>query len=66
DALPISGFRFVRQASESGKPIAIVNRGTTRGDALASLRATGDCGELLKDACAQLSGATAIADNTHD
>ena len=27
-----SGFRFVRQAHEAGLPIAIVNRGRTRGD----------------------------------
>ena len=29
-----SGFRFVRQAHEAGLPIAIVNRGRTRGDEL--------------------------------
>lgn len=61
-----SGFRFVRQASDSGKPIAIVNRGTTRGDTLATLRATGDCGDLLKDACALLANGRADAGNVHD
>jgi len=37
-----SGFRFVRQAHEAGLPIAIVNRGRTRGDDLASLKVEGD------------------------
>lgn len=42
-----SGFRFVRQAHESGLPIAIVNRGRTRGDELAQLKIEGDVGEIL-------------------
>lgn len=32
-----SGLRFVRRASEAGKPIVILNRGATRGDPLATL-----------------------------
>ncbi|WP_395292666.1 NAD-dependent protein deacetylase [Kitasatospora hibisci] len=31
----LSGLRFVRHAARSGRPVAIVNRGTTRGDDLA-------------------------------
>jgi NAD-dependent SIR2 family protein deacetylase len=42
-----SGFRFVRQAHEAGLPIAIVNRGRTRGDELADLKVEGDVGTLL-------------------
>ena len=42
-----SGFRFVQQAHEAGKPIAIVNRGRTRGDALAHLKIEGDVGQVL-------------------
>jgi len=42
-----SGFRFVRQAHEAGLPIAIVNRGRTRGDELADLKVEGDVGALL-------------------
>lgn len=42
-----SGFRFVRQAHEAGLPIAIVNRGRTRGDDLAELKIEGDVGEVL-------------------
>eukprot|EP01137_Pigoraptor_chileana_P006078 Opistho-2@50026 len=48
-----SGYRFVKQAHELGKPIAIVNVGPTRADPLASLRLDGLCGEasaaLFKD-----------------
>jgi NAD-dependent SIR2 family protein deacetylase len=42
-----SGFRFVRQAHEAGLPIAIVNRGLTRGDEFADLKVEGDVGTLL-------------------
>jgi NAD-dependent SIR2 family protein deacetylase len=45
-----SGFRFVRLAHESGIPIAIVNRGRTRGDDLAELKISGDVGTTLIDA----------------
>lgn len=33
-----SGYRFVRRAAERAIPVAIVNLGPTRGDALAALR----------------------------
>jgi NAD-dependent SIR2 family protein deacetylase len=42
-----SGFRFVRLAHEAGLPIAIVNRGRTRGDELAELKIEGDVGPTL-------------------
>lgn len=42
-----SGFRFVRLAHEAGLPIAIVNRGRTRGDDLAELKVEGDVGATL-------------------
>ena len=42
-----SGFRFARRAQESGKPIAIVNRGKTRADDFASLKVDADCGDVL-------------------
>ena len=45
-----SGFRFVRQAHDAGLSIAIVNRGRTRGDELASLKIEGDVGAVLTDA----------------
>ncbi len=43
-----SGFRFVRQAHEAGLPIAIVNRGRTRGDEFAELKIEGDVGAVLR------------------
>jgi NAD-dependent SIR2 family protein deacetylase len=42
-----SGYRFVRHAAALGIPIAIVNRGTTRGDDLAAVKVDGGCSELL-------------------
>jgi NAD-dependent SIR2 family protein deacetylase len=45
-----SGFRFVRFACELGLPVAIVNRGRTRGDALAQLKVEGDVGTVLSAA----------------
>lgn len=45
-----SGFRFVRLAHEAGLPIAIVNRGVTRGDDLAELKIADDVGTALTNA----------------
>ena len=42
-----SGFRFVKLAHDLGLPIAIVNRGRTRGDELAELKVAGEVGTLL-------------------
>lgn len=42
-----SGFRFVQQAREAGLPIAIVNRGHTRGDVFADLKVEGEVGAVL-------------------
>jgi NAD-dependent SIR2 family protein deacetylase len=42
-----SGFRFVRAAHEAGLPIAIVNRGRTRGDDLAELKIEADVSTTL-------------------
>lgn len=44
-----SGYRFCLAAVESGKPVALVNRGKTRADDLASIKVEGDCGEVLED-----------------
>jgi NAD-dependent SIR2 family protein deacetylase len=54
-----SGFRFVRQAHEAGLPIAIVNRGRTRGDDLADLKVEGDVGTILSGAIAAFVTANA-------
>lgn len=42
-----SGYRFVRRAAAVGIPVAIVNRGSTRGDDLATVKVNGGCSELL-------------------
>ena len=45
-----SGFRFARHAAERGKPIAILNRGRTRADDIATLKIDADCGTVLEQA----------------
>jgi len=42
-----SGFRFVRAAAKANRPVAIVNLGATRGDALATIRIDGRTGTVL-------------------
>jgi NAD-dependent SIR2 family protein deacetylase len=42
-----SGYRFVRRAADLGKPIIVLNRGSTRGDRFATLKLGGSCGALL-------------------
>jgi NAD-dependent SIR2 family protein deacetylase len=42
-----SGFRFARRAAERSIPVAIVNLGPTRADALATLRVEGRLGLVL-------------------
>ncbi|WP_163757977.1 NAD-dependent protein deacetylase [Mycobacterium botniense] len=42
-----SGYRFVRHAAARGIPIAIVNRGRTRGDSLAAVKIDSGCSETL-------------------
>jgi len=42
-----SGYRFLRHAAALGIPVAIVNRGPTRGDDLAAVKVDGGCSELL-------------------
>lgn len=50
-----SGYRFVRHAAAIGMPIAIVNRGRTRGDDLATVKIEGGCSEILTLLAAELS-----------
>ncbi len=42
-----SGLRFVRHANAAGKPVAIVNRGTTRGDRYATVTLHAGTSEVL-------------------
>ena len=50
-----SGYRFARFASAAGQPIAIVNRGTTRADELATHKLTANCAELLSQTVCRLA-----------
>ena len=43
----MSGLRFVRHAAKLGVPVAIVNQGETRGDALATMRLDASLGATL-------------------
>ena len=42
-----SGYRFVRHAATLGIPIAIINRGRTRGDDLATVKIDNGCSPML-------------------
>jgi NAD-dependent SIR2 family protein deacetylase len=49
-----SGYRFVRAAARLGRPIAVVNRGDTRADALACVKLDGEAGQSLSAIAASL------------
>jgi NAD-dependent SIR2 family protein deacetylase len=49
-----SGLRLVLAAADQGKPVAVVNRGPTRADAVASVRLEGRLGEVLPALAAAL------------
>jgi len=55
-----SGYRFVRHAAAVGIPVAIVNRGRTRGDELATVKVDGRCSELLVLLVNELAGAVGL------
>jgi len=52
-----SGYRFVRHAAALGIPVAIINRGPTRGDDLATVKVDGGCSELLTLLAEELAAA---------
>jgi NAD-dependent SIR2 family protein deacetylase len=54
-----SGYRFVRHAAALGMPVAIVNRGPTRGDELATVKVDSGCSELLALLADELSPVSA-------
>ena len=53
-----SGYRFARHAAALGIPVAIVNRGPSRGDDLATVKVEGGCSELLTLLAEELSPAS--------
>ena len=42
-----SGYRFARMAREAGIPVAILTRGSTRADELATMKLSADCRDVL-------------------
>ncbi|MBW3657629.1 MAG: NAD-dependent protein deacetylase [Actinobacteria bacterium] len=52
-----SGFRFVTAAVRRGLPVAIVNRGVTRGDRFAACRLDADLAEVLQPLATELTAA---------
>ncbi|MCI0516770.1 MAG: NAD-dependent protein deacetylase [Woeseiaceae bacterium] len=57
-----SGFRFARLAAESGKPLAIINRGKTRADDLAYCKVEAGCAETLSQVLPQVLRESGAAD----
>lgn len=55
-----SGLRFVRHAAAKDKPVAIINRGPTRGDELADVKLEAGCSELLVLLADELSAISAL------
>jgi NAD-dependent SIR2 family protein deacetylase len=53
-----SGFRFCEWAAKGGKPIAAINMGKTRADALLALKVEAPCSEVLE---ALIEGLDAVA-----
>lgn len=51
-----SGYRFVRHAAAAGIPVAIVNRGPTRGDDLATVKVDAGCSPMLTLLAEELTG----------
>jgi len=51
-----SGYRFVRHAAARQIPVAIVNRGRTRGDDLATVKVDAGCSPLLTLLAEELTG----------
>lgn len=56
-----SGYRFVRHAAARGIPVAIVNRGVTRGDPLATVKGDAGCSEMLTLLAGELTARTTSA-----
>jgi NAD-dependent SIR2 family protein deacetylase len=50
----MSGLRFVRHNAKLQRPVVIINRGSTRGDELASVKIEGGCSETLTELRATL------------
>jgi NAD-dependent SIR2 family protein deacetylase len=56
-----SGYRFVRRAAARGIAIAIVNRGCTRGDDLATVKVDAGCSPILTLLADELGARAGVA-----
>ncbi|MQS15594.1 NAD-dependent protein deacetylase [Streptomyces kaniharaensis] len=57
----MSGLRFVRHAARAGTPVAIVNQGATRGDALAAAKVGRPLGAVLTEVARRVREAAPTA-----
>lgn len=60
-----SGFRFAREASRNNRPLALLNRGRTRADDLATLKLDGSCGAVLGAVARHFAGSCQAAGTSH-
>ncbi|MFD9124101.1 NAD-dependent protein deacetylase [Kitasatospora sp. NPDC059571] len=60
----MSGLRFVRHAARSGKPVAILNQGATRGDAQATIRLSLPLGTALTSLADSLAVSLETSEST--
>ena len=63
----MSGLRFVKAAAKQGTPVVIVNRGETRGDALATVKLELGTSQFLEELAGSAAGGTrasAISDRS--
>jgi hypothetical protein len=51
----MSGLRCVRHNAKHGRPVLIINRGSTRGDDLATIKINSGCSETLKQLIGELA-----------
>jgi len=61
-----SGYRFALKAREAGLPLAILTLGTTRADALATLKLDAECGRTLESALESMDQPVPWAIRDHD
>lgn len=59
-----SGRRFVKRAVQQGKPVVILNRGTTRCDDLAALTVDAGCSQVLRSLAGSYAGPALIEATT--
>jgi hypothetical protein len=56
-----SGYRFVEDAVAAGKPVAVVNMGRTRADAVLTVKVELEVGAALQALVTRLAGTDSLA-----